>query len=120
MNQNVQTINTPSHSAATKEPLAVRVPDHSQERTNLRTSSTTSLTASPVTDTLHTSSVDLPADIASDSVDTTFRISQASRLNIALDAPVAPPRSARSRAPIPNPRYFNPDDFTNIICVSHV
>ena len=36
MHQNVQTINTPTHSAATTEPLAVRVPDHSQEHGRLQ------------------------------------------------------------------------------------
>ena len=95
INQNVQTIDTPTHSAATTGTPAVHIPDHSQVRTNPCTSSTTSLTASLVTETLQTSSVDLPADIASDTVDATFPNLTSipfKSTDTTSDAPVAPPR----------------------------
>ena len=125
INQNVHTIDTSTstHSAATAENQAVGPPDHSQERPIPHTSSTIPLTASPVTDTLQTSSVDLPADIASDTVDVTFPTLTSipfKPTDNASDAPVAPPRSTRSRVPIPNPKYFNPNEFINMLRISHV
>ena len=60
------TIITPTNSAANNEPTELGLPNHKHERTHPHTSPTSSPIASSVTDTLQSTSVDRPADIASD------------------------------------------------------
>ena len=61
----VHIINTPPRSAAANEPTEIGLIDDSPKLTATRMSTTLSPTASLVTDTLQTHSVDPPANIAS-------------------------------------------------------